>query len=68
MLPFIIRRLVIAVLVLLVSTFLVFVMASASGNPLATLQSRQPPPPPSTIKALENQLHLNDPIPVRYAY
>jgi peptide/nickel transport system permease protein len=68
MLPFIIRRLVIAVLVLLVSTFLVFVMASASGNPLATLQNRQPPPPPSTIKALENQLHLNDPIPVRYAY
>lgn len=68
MVPFIIRRLVVAVGVLIVSTFIVFVMVAKSGDPLGTLRTRQPPPPPSTIKALQDQLHLNDPIPVRYWY
>lgn len=68
MLPFIIRRLIVAVLVLLVSTFLMFICVAETGNPLATLQTRQPPPPKSTIDALRNELHLNKPIVVRYGY
>lgn len=68
MVPFIIRRIVMSVVVLLISTFIVFVLVANSGDPLGTLQSRQPPPPRSTINALRDQLHLNDPIPVRYWY
>lgn len=68
MLPFIIRRLIVSILVLLVSTFGVFVLQANSGNPLATLTQRQPPPPPSTINALRDQLHLNVPVPIRYFY
>jgi|SRR5882757_1206810 len=68
MLPFIVRRLLISVVVLFVSTYGVFILASYSGNPLATLSTRQPPPPPSTINALKDQLHLNTPVPLRYFY
>lgn len=66
MLPFIIRRLIIAVGVLLVSTFLMFIVVAKSGNPLATVQSRNPPPSPQTINNLRNALHLNDSLPHRY--
>ncbi|HEX3814640.1 MAG TPA: ABC transporter permease [Mycobacteriales bacterium] len=68
MLPFIIRRLLISIVVLFVSTFGVFILQAHSGNPLATLTQRQPPPPPSTINALKDQLHLNVPSPLRYFY
>lgn len=68
MLPFIIRRLIVSILVLLVSTFMVFTLVAASGNPLATIQSRNPPPPASTIKALRAQYHLDSPLPTRYWY
>lgn len=68
MVPFIIRRLAIAVVVLIVSTFVTFVMVANSGDPLGTLTQRQPPPPKATINAMRDQLHLNDPIPVRYWY
>ncbi|HVX45712.1 MAG TPA: ABC transporter permease [Mycobacteriales bacterium] len=66
MLPFIIRRLVTAVGVLLVSTFLMFIVVAHSGNPLATVQSRNPPPSASTINSLRDSLHLNDSLPHRY--
>lgn len=68
MLPYIIRRLAISVVVLLVSTFMVFYLVAKSGNPLSTLSTRQPPPPRATILALRHQLHLDSSIPVRYWY
>ena len=68
MVAFIIRRLALSVVVLLVSTFLVFMLEANAGDPLATLRARQPPPPPATITALQHELHLDVPIPVRYFY
>jgi peptide/nickel transport system permease protein len=68
MIPFIVRRLIVAVGVLLVSTFLMYIMVASSGDPLATLRSRNPPPPKATINALADQLHLNKPVVVRYFY
>jgi glutathione transport system permease protein len=68
MIPFIVRRLIVAVGVLFVSTFLMYIMVASSGDPLANLRSRNPPPPKSTINALADQLHLNKPVVVRYFY
>jgi peptide/nickel transport system permease protein len=68
MIPFIVRRLIVAVGVLLVSTFLMYIMVASSGDPLANLRNRNPPPPKSTINALADQLHLNKPAAVRYFY
>jgi peptide/nickel transport system permease protein len=68
MIPFIVRRLIVAVGVLFVSTFLMYIMVASSGDPLANLRSRNPPPPKSTLNALADQLHLNKPVVVRYFY
>lgn len=68
MLTFIVRRLAIAIVVLLVSTFLMYIAVANSGNPLGTLAARTPPPPKSTIDALRHQLNLDKPVVVRYGY
>jgi len=67
MLSYVVRRLLYSVVVLVVASFLVFTFVSLSGDPLAQLnivpnlseQSRQ-----NVIDAK----HLDDPIPVQYAY
>ena len=66
MLSFIIRRLVIAIPVVLLSSVLVFVLVAYSGDPLAELRSRNPPVPPQVIQAREHTLGLDKPMPVRY--
>lgn len=45
MLAFALRRLFVSVPILIVSTFVVFVMVSLSANPLTPLIARNPPPP-----------------------
>ena len=54
MLAFAVRRIAVSIPILLISSFIVFMLASLSGNPLSGLQTRNPPPPPETI-ALEDR-------------
>ena len=51
MLTFIARRLLISIPVLLLSSVLVFVMVTNSGDPLAELKTRNPPVPAHVIEA-----------------
>jgi peptide/nickel transport system permease protein len=66
MLSFIIRRLLIAIPLVLLSTVLVFLLVANSGDPLADLRGRNPPVPPQVIQAREHQLGLDKPLPQRY--
>jgi peptide/nickel transport system permease protein len=66
MLSFIVRRLLIAVPVVLASSVLVFILVANSGDPLADLKGRQPPVPPQVIENREKMLGLDQPMPQRY--
>jgi peptide/nickel transport system permease protein len=66
MLAFALRRLFVSVPILIVSTFVVFVMVSLSANPLKDLVARNPPPPPATVELERVRLHLDQPILERY--
>ncbi|MGH3493807.1 MAG: ABC transporter permease [Sciscionella sp.] len=48
------------------STFVIFVLTSLSGDPLSELRTKTPPPPPSVIHQEVLRLHLNESIPHRY--
>ncbi len=62
MLAYVLRRLAIGVLLLVLASMLCFVLVHYSGDPLALLKQRTPPPPKSVIQAREALLHLNVPI------
>ncbi len=66
MASFIIRRLLISIPVVLLSSVLVFVLVANSGDPLAELKNRQPPVPQQVIKEREHKLYLDRPEPARY--
>jgi peptide/nickel transport system permease protein len=65
MLPFIVRRLLVSIPLLLVSSFLVFVLVANSGDPLQDLRVN-PRVSPATVKAKERELHLDKPVIERY--
>ncbi|MBI2710052.1 MAG: ABC transporter permease [Actinobacteria bacterium] len=65
MLKFVIRRLLVSVPVIFVSSMLVFWLATQSGDPLAPLR-QNPRISRATIAARESQLHLREPIVQRY--
>lgn len=65
MLAYVLRRLAVAVLVLLVASILVFVLVANSGDPLAELRAN-PHVSPATIAAREHLLHLDLPVINRY--
>jgi len=50
MLSFIVRRLLIAIPLVLLSSVLVFLLVANSGDPLAELKGRNPPVPEATIR------------------
>src|SRR5437868_11106993 len=62
---FILRRLAISIPLILVSSFVVFMLVAAAGDPLAELRGN-PNTPRSTIEARRHQLHLDKPVLVRY--
>jgi peptide/nickel transport system permease protein len=62
---FILRRLAISVPLVIVSSFVVFMLVAAAGDPLAELRGN-PNTPRSTIEARRRQLHLDKPVLVRY--
>jgi peptide/nickel transport system permease protein len=66
MLAFAVRRIAVSLPILLISTFIVFMLASLSGNPLSGLLTRNPPPPPETIALEAQRLRLDHPILERY--
>jgi len=63
---FTIRRILASVLVLLVSSFLVFALCAASFDPLSKYYNLNPRPPQAFFDNLRDQLGLNDNFFVRY--
>jgi peptide/nickel transport system permease protein len=68
MASFVVRRLLISIPVVLLSSVLMFLLVANSGDPLAELKGRNPPPPPSVIELREKELNLDKPLPQRYVY
>ena len=66
MLVYAIRRILATIPILLVVSFVVFGLASMSGNPLEPLLLRNPPPPESTILNETNRLYMDQPFLQRY--
>src|SRR4029450_5173429 len=66
MLSFIIRRVLVAIPLVLLSSVLVFLLVANSGDPLAELRGRNPPVPPQVIEARAHELGLDKPMPQRY--
>ena len=62
---YLLRRLGAGIMVLLVLSFGVFLLVALSGDPLAQLRAN-PNVSPATIAAAAAQLHLNEPLVVRY--
>jgi peptide/nickel transport system permease protein len=67
MVSYVIRRLFYSVAVLIAASFLVFFFVTVSGDPLAPLYTT-PNVSRSSIDAIADRKHINDPIPKRYWY
>jgi len=63
---FTLRRVLASVLVLLVSSFLVFSLCAASFDPLAKFRQQQPPPTQEFLDDVAHRLGVDQPFPVRY--
>ncbi|MFR9801745.1 ABC transporter permease [Pseudonocardia sp. RS010] len=66
MLAFAVRRILYSLPVLLVASFIIFALGSASADPLAPLREKNPPAPQSVIDAETVRLHLDQPLIPRY--
>src|SRR2546421_11226793 len=62
---FILRRPAISIPLVIFSSFLVFMLVAAAGDPLAELRGN-PSIPQSTIEARRRELHLDKPVLTRY--
>lgn len=62
---YLVRRVMAGAIVLAVLSFAVFLLVALSGDPLAVLRAN-PDTPPATIHAMSANLHLNQPLPIRY--
>ena len=67
MLTYVIRRLLYSIAVLVAASFIIFTFVSVSGDPLGYLKM-QPNVSEQTIENITKRHHLDEPIPVRYAY
>ena len=67
MIPFIVRRLVTALVVVLLATIVVFALVSARGDPLRDLRHR-PGVSQVTLHNLERQYHLDESRPEQYVH
>jgi peptide/nickel transport system permease protein len=66
-LSYVVRRLLYSVVVLVAASFLVFTFVSVSGDPLAQLRIT-PNLSQQSVQNVIDRKHLDDPVPVRYAY
>ncbi|MBD0321892.1 MAG: ABC transporter permease [Aldersonia sp.] len=64
---FLLRRAANYLVLLLLASFLTFSLTSLTFRPLESMEQRNPRPPQSVIDAKAAELHLDEPIPVRYA-
>jgi peptide/nickel transport system permease protein len=67
MLGFVLRRLLISIPILFLSSILVFIMVANAGDPLGDLKGRNPKVPANVIKAREHEMGLDQPIVDRYS-
>ncbi|HET7482255.1 MAG TPA: ABC transporter permease [Actinomycetota bacterium] len=67
MLTYIARRILLSIPVLIAMSFLVFLLVSLSGDPLASLKMN-PRIKESTIREIEVRKHLDKPVIVQYGY
>jgi peptide/nickel transport system permease protein len=67
LISYVIRRLLYSIPVLLAASMLIFFSVAAIGDPLAQLRVN-PLLSKETIHRIEERKHLNDPLPVQYAY
>jgi len=63
---FVIRRMIASLLILLASTFIVFVLVANSGDPLGDLKTDQSPNRAQKIAQRTADLHLDQSVPRRY--
>jgi peptide/nickel transport system permease protein len=66
MVVFVVRRVIVSFFVLLVATFLVYVLVVSSGNPLSYLAQDQSPNKAQKISLVIERLHLDQSAPRRY--
>ncbi|MGF3054928.1 ABC transporter permease [Microbacterium sp. YY-01] len=66
MLRYAVKRTAIAIPMIALSSFLMFMMVSLSGDPMARFRDIDPPPPEASLKALEVQFGLDKPLLERY--
>jgi peptide/nickel transport system permease protein len=67
MLSYAVRRIAVSIPVLLVSTFVVFLITSLSGDPVKNFATgASPPPPQGAINAYARRLHWDEPLVERY--
>lgn len=66
MLGFIVRRILTSFVVLAVASFLVYMIVTSFGDPLAELRNRNPPVPAQVIEARRAELNLDKPPLERY--
>src|SRR3954454_23456194 len=67
MLAYTVRRIAVSIPVLLVSTFVVFLITSLSGDPVKNFATiSNPRPPQAVIDAYARRLHWNEPLIDRY--
>ncbi|MGH3695823.1 MAG: ABC transporter permease [Pseudonocardiaceae bacterium] len=66
MLAYAVRRVLVSVPILVIATFIVFMMVSLSGDPLSELKTRNPPVPARTLELEAHRLRLDEPLLTRY--
>ncbi|MGH9277658.1 MAG: ABC transporter permease [Acidimicrobiales bacterium] len=67
MLGFVVRRVLLAIPVVVLATIAVFALVNVRGDPLARIR-QNPSADPATIAQLTDEYHLDRPLPVRYAH
>ena len=67
MIPFLLRRLLNYLVLLVLASFLAFCLASLTFHPLDSFIERHPQPPAEAIHAKAVELGLDKPMPIRYA-
>jgi peptide/nickel transport system permease protein len=65
-LTYTLRRLLVAVPVIMASTFVVFLLVTLSGDPLANFKDKNPPPSLGVVQVEKQRLHLDEPLLQRY--
>ena len=66
MLAYTVRRVLVSIPVLLVATFVMFLIVAAGGDPLADLRTKNPRPSEEVIALAAHRLHLDQPVLTRY--